>query len=92
MRGLMAEEVGPGAIPADVHAEMVRQHRRFGPHASRERWITVMAEELGEIARAYLQESALSGCDHDGLGPVQGEVRGGWRAGRSSSPLTRTGG
>lgn len=45
MRGLMAEEVGPGAIPADVHAEMVRQHRRFGPHASRERWITVMAEE-----------------------------------------------
>lgn len=48
----MAEELGSGAIPADVGVEMARQHRRFGPRASRERWITVMTEELGEIARA----------------------------------------
>lgn len=34
---VMAEEVGPVAIPADVHGEMVQQHRRFGASASRER-------------------------------------------------------
>lgn len=52
----MAEELGRVAIPADVRTEMVQQHRRFGASASRERWITVMTEELGEIARAYLHQ------------------------------------
>ena len=56
MRAVMAVEMGHGAVPADVCAEMVRQHRQVGAHGSHERWITVMTEELGEIARAYLHE------------------------------------
>jgi hypothetical protein len=40
----------------DVAQEMARQRAKFGDHAPHQRWVVIMAEELGEIARAVLHE------------------------------------